>query len=72
MQSPSPGIYRHFKGNYYRLLYVAKHSETLESYVIYKALYGDEEIWIRPADMWQELVSVNGEQVRRFTFIKEV
>lgn len=51
-----PGIYRHFKGNRYRLLYVAKHSETLEPMVVYQALYGEQGIWVRPAAMWSEWV----------------
>ena len=50
------GIYRHFKGNRYRLLYVARHSETLEPMVVYQALYGDMGIWVRPAAMWTEQV----------------
>ena len=49
-----PGLYRHFKGNLYRLLYVAKHSETLEPMVVYQALYGEMGVWVRPADMWNE------------------
>ncbi len=51
-----PGIYRHFKGNLYKLLYVAKHSETLEPMVVYQALYGEQGIWVRPAAMWSEHV----------------
>lgn len=49
-----PGIYRHFKGNEYRLLYTARHSETLEDMVVYQALYGERGIWVRPAAMWSE------------------
>lgn len=64
------GIYRHYKGNMYELLYIANHSETLEKMVVYKALYGEGEIWVRPASMWDEEVEVNGEKVRRFEFIK--
>ena len=47
-----PGLYRHFKGNEYRLLYVAKHSETMEDMVVYQALYGERDTWIRPLDMF--------------------
>ena len=65
-----PGIYKHYKGNKYDLLYVANHSETLEKMVVYKALYGDGDIWVRPISMWDELVEVNGERVERFTYIK--
>lgn len=51
-----PGRYRHFKGNLYELLYVAKHSETMEEMVVYRALYGEQGIWVRPASMWTEHV----------------
>lgn len=61
-----PGKYRHFKGNEYELLYVAKHSETLEPMVVYKALYGEQGIWVRPADMWTEHVERNGYSGPRF------
>lgn len=54
MMKLKPGIYRHFKGNEYRLLYTAKHSETLEDMVVYQALYGERGIWVRPAAMWAE------------------
>ena len=56
MMELKPGLYRHFKGNLYRLLYVAKHSETLELMVVYQALYGEMGIWVRPASMWNEWV----------------
>ena len=56
MMELKPGLYRHFKGNLYRLLYVAKHSETLEPMVVYQALYGEMGIWVRPAQMWNEWV----------------
>ena len=61
-----PGKYRHFKGNEYELIGIAKHSETLEPMVVYQALYGEGGIWVRPADMWNELVEVNGTKVPRF------
>ncbi len=60
------GRYRHFKGNEYEVLYIAKHSETLEDMVVYKALYGDGGMWVRPASMWEELVEHNGISVKRF------
>ena len=65
------GIYRHFKGNEYELLFTAKHSETLEEMVVYKALYGDGGVWVRPAHMWEEEVIHNGQTVKRFTYIGE-
>lgn len=63
------GIYRHFKGNKYELLDVAKNSETLEEMVVYKALYGDGGVWVRPASMWDEEVEFEGEKVKRFTYL---
>ncbi len=65
------GIYRHYKGKEYRVLHLAKHSETLENMVVYQALYGAGEIWVRPADMWSETVRLDGGEVSRFTFIRE-
>lgn len=66
-----PGIYRHFKGNEYELLHVATHSETLEQMVVYRALYGEHGVWVRPARMWEETVEVDGKTVERFTYIGE-
>jgi nitroimidazol reductase NimA-like FMN-containing flavoprotein (pyridoxamine 5'-phosphate oxidase superfamily) len=66
-----PGIYRHFKGNYYEVVGAAKHSETLEDMVIYKALYGEGGTWVRPAAMWHEPVEVDGKNVRRFELVFE-
>lgn len=66
-----PGRYRHFKGNEYRLLYVARHSETMEPMVVYQALYGEQGIWVRPAAMWSEHVERDGYQGPRFVYIGE-
>ena len=63
------GRYRHFKGNEYEVLYVAKHSETLEEMVVYRALYGDHGVWVRPAAMWNETVERDGVTFRRFTYL---
>ena len=65
-----PGKYRHYKGNEYEVLYVGKHSETLEPMVVYRALYGDFGIWIRPASMWNETVIKDGVEYKRFTRIE--
>ncbi|MBQ7087891.1 MAG: DUF1653 domain-containing protein [Clostridia bacterium] len=65
------GKYRHFKGNEYELLYIAKDSETLEDMVVYKALYGEGGIWVRPLKMWNETVVRNGVEYKRFTYIEE-
>ena len=64
-----PGIYRHFKGNNYELLCLARHSETMELMVVYRALYGDFGIWVRPASMWTETVNKDGRTVPRFVYI---
>ena len=69
MSKLKPGRYRHFKGNDYELLYVARHSETLEEMVVYRALYGDGGIWVRPAHMWDEPVVHAGMTTPRFTYI---
>ena len=63
------GKYRHFKGNEYEVLYIAKHSETLEPMVVYKALYGEGGIWVRPASMWNETVERDGKTFKRFEYI---
>ena len=63
------GRYRHFKGNEYQVLYLAKHSKTLEDMVVYQALYGERGIWVRPASMWNETVERDGAKVSRFTYI---
>jgi len=61
-----PGRYRHFKGKEYEVIGIARHSETEEPLVVYKALYGDGSIWCRPADMWNERIIRNGVTYRRF------
>ena len=71
MSELRPGLYRHFKGNLYRLLYVAKHSETLEEMVVYQALYGEQGIWVRPASMWNEHVERDGYSGPRFYPVEE-
>lgn len=60
------GKYRHYKGKEYRVQGLCLHSESLETMVIYQALYGTKETWVRPARMWNEEITVNGERVRRF------
>jgi hypothetical protein len=71
MEEIRAGRYRHFKGNEYRVLYLAKHSETLEPMVVYQALYGERGIWVRPASMWNETVERDGKTYKRFTYIGE-
>jgi hypothetical protein len=65
------GKYRHFKGNEYEVIGTARHSETLEEMVVYKALYGDGGIWVRPLSMWSETVIKDGVEYERFTYIGE-
>lgn len=62
------GVYRHYKGNKYEVTGFAKHSETLEDMVIYKALYGNREVWVRPLSMWSEMVEIEGKTVKRFEY----
>ena len=64
-----PGKYRHFKGNEYEVIGTAKHSETMEEMVVYRALYGDFGLWVRPASMWEETVERDGKTFQRFTYI---
>ena len=65
------GIYKHYKGNLYELIAIANHSETLEKMVVYKALYGEGEVWARPISMWGDVLEVNGKMVKRFELVKE-
>lgn len=62
-----PGIYKHFKGGRYEVIGIARHSETEEELVVYRALYGDGALWARPLSMWNEWVSYQGKTVLRFT-----
>lgn len=68
-----PGIYRHYKGKEYRVIGVAKHSETLEDLVVYEALYENEtsKLWVRPLSMFLETVAIEGKEVPRFEYIGE-
>lgn len=65
------GKYKHFKGNEYEVLYIATHSETGEKMVVYRALYGDFGIWVRPLSMWNETVERDGKTYKRFEYIGE-
>jgi len=66
MTSIQPGRYRHYKGNDYTVLDVARHSETLEELVVYRAEYGERGLWVRPVVMFLETVSIDGQTVSRF------
>ena len=65
------GKYRHFKGMEYEVIGMAKHSETMEPMVVYRALYGAGELWVRPAAMWNETVERDGVTYQRFTYVGE-
>ena len=68
MEDIKLGKYRHFKGNEYEVIGIAKHSETLAPMVVYKALYGEGGIWVRPLKMWNETVIRDGKEYKRFTY----
>lgn len=63
------GKYRHFKGNEYIVIGIAKHSETLSPMVVYQALYGEKGLWVRPAEMWNEIVDKDGYHGPRFVYM---
>jgi hypothetical protein len=64
-----PGLYRHFKGQVYTVLGVARHSETQEELVVYRQEYGDRNLWVRPMQMFLETVEIDGQAVPRFQFV---
>lgn len=72
VQSIPQGIYRHYKGNLYQVLHTAQHSETEETLVVYRCLYGEYGVWVRPLTMFTETVMVDGKQVPRFELIKNL
>ena len=63
------GRYRHFKGNEYEVIAIAKHSETLEEMVVYRALYGEGGLWVRPAKMFFETIECDGKRMKRFELL---
>jgi hypothetical protein len=69
LSHPQPGRYRHYKGNEYLVLEVARHSETMEELVVYRQLYGDRALWVRPRAMFIEEIEHNGLRQPRFAFI---
>ena len=69
-QKIKPGIYRHYKGNEYRVYGIARHSETSEQLVVYRPLYGAGELWVRPLKMFNESVCIEGEELLRFQWLR--
>ncbi|WP_256489704.1 DUF1653 domain-containing protein [Pleionea sp. CnH1-48] len=67
-----PGIYRHFKGNLYKVMGVATHSETMEQVVVYQPQYGERGLWVRPLSMFTERVEHEGQKVARFEYCPDV
>ena len=68
-ETVKPGRYRHYRGNFYEVLGTARHSETEEKLVVYRCLYGDFSLWVRPLAMFTETVAVDGREVRRFQWV---
>ena len=66
-----PGKYVHFKGKEYEVIGTATHSETSEEMVVYRALYGEGDFWVRPAEMWNDVIDHEGRRVNRFTYIDD-
>ena len=64
------GTYRHYKGNTYKVLHIAKHSETFEDMVIYQDVNAPDKIWARPASMWNDDIEIDGRTVKRFALIE--
>lgn len=69
MEEIKLGKYRHFKGNEYEVVGLAKHSETMEEFVVYRALYGERGLWVRPKEMFLEEIERDGKVVKRFEFV---
>ena len=67
---PCPGLYRHYKGNDYRVVGLARHSESLEPLVVYQALYGERGLWVRPTAMFVESITHQGQRVPRFALVQ--
>lgn len=70
MSTIQTGLYKHYKGKLYHLIGISRHTETLEEYCVYQALYDDYALWIRPAQMFFETIEYNGQNVPRFSFVQ--
>jgi hypothetical protein len=69
MNEIRPGRYRHFKGNEYEVIGIVRHSESQQEMVLYRALYGERNLWVRPLEMFGELIERDGERMPRFEYI---
>ena len=65
------GLYKHYKGNEYQVIDIATHSETAECLVVYRPMYGDKKLWVRPFDMFFEKLIVDGTEKERFEYVQE-
>lgn len=65
------GVYKHFKGNLYEVIDIARHSETEEEHVVYRTLYGDHSLWVRPLSMFDEVIECDDKTIKRFAFVEE-
>jgi hypothetical protein len=72
LQITRPGIYRHYKNLLYQVIGTARHSESLEPMTVYRALYGDHGLWVRPAAMFNETVEIAGVVQPRFCWVAEL
>lgn len=69
MKTIKKGLYKHFKGNMYEVIDIALHSESQDEHVIYRALYGDQGLWVRPLGMFDETITRDGQTVKRFCYV---
>ena len=65
------GVYKHFKGNLYEVIDIARHSETEEEHVVYRTRYGDHSLWVRPLSMFDEVIERDDKTIKRFAFVEE-
>ncbi|SDP86487.1 DUF1653 domain-containing protein [Desulforhopalus singaporensis] len=72
MSDIKPGIYKHYKNKKYKVICQATHSETREEVIVYQCLYGDYSMWVRPKQMFTELIEVEGRKIPRFEFVSEI
>ncbi|MFN6944713.1 MAG: DUF1653 domain-containing protein [Cytophagaceae bacterium] len=71
MSKIKTGTYRHYKGKLYKVIGLAKHSESLEELVVYQCLYGEFDLWVRPLSMFEEKINADGKEMQRFEYVGE-